>query len=111
QQLVEAEGRHCHLIQGDCRDAGFCRTLVDETVAVLGGLDILVNNAAEQHVQQELEDIDDEQMRITFETNFFPHFYITKAALRYLQSGATIINTGSVTSFRGSPVLMDYSAT
>lgn len=111
RKMVEAEGRQCHLIQGDCRDPAFCRTLVDETVAVLGCLDILVNNAAEQHIQTHLEDIDDQQMRTTFETNFFPHFYITKAALGYLQEGAVIINTGSVTSFRGSSILMDYSAT
>lgn len=111
RRMVRDEGRRCLLLEGNCRSANFCRTAVAEVVSVLGKLNILVNNAAEQHVRQNLEDIDDEQLRATFETNIFPYFYITKAALEHLQQGDAIVNTGSITSFHGSAILMDYAAT
>lgn len=108
---VESEGRRCLLLTGDLGDARFCRQAVTKTVAELGRLDVLVNNAAEQHQAQRLQDISDEQLERTFRTNVFGHFYLTKAALDHLERGASIINTTSITAFRGSPELIDYAAT
>lgn len=108
---VEAHGRKCILLPGNIREEGFCRMIVEETVAQLGGLHILVNNAATQHPQQSITDISAEQLRETFETNIFSMFYLTKAALPHLQEGASIINTTSVTAYRGSKELLDYSST
>ncbi len=110
---VEEEGRRCVLIKGDIGDPAFCREAVEQTVGELGRLDILVNNAAEQHPQESLLDISDEQLERTFRTNIFSMFYLTKAALPHLeaQEGSSIINTTSVTAYRGSPGLIDYSAT
>ena len=98
-------------IAGDCRDKLFCDRAVVKTVDAFGGLDILVNNAAEQHPQENLSDITEGQLRETFETNIFGYFFLTQAALPHLDSGSVVINTGSVTSFRGSARLIDYSAT
>jgi hypothetical protein len=111
QAMVEAEGRQCLLIRGDARRESLCRRAVETTVRKLGALDVLVNNLAD-HVQQEhLEDISAEQLRLTFENNVYPFFHITRHALAHMGEGATIINTGSVTSFRGSKHLIDYAAT
>jgi NAD(P)-dependent dehydrogenase (short-subunit alcohol dehydrogenase family) len=111
QRLVEQEGRRCLLIAGDVGNEAFCHDAVERTVAELGGLDILVNNAAEQHPQDSLEQITSEQLERTFRTNIFSYFYMGKAALRYLKEGSTIINTTSVTAYKGSPQLLDYSST
>jgi NAD(P)-dependent dehydrogenase (short-subunit alcohol dehydrogenase family) len=111
QRLVEAEGRHCVLLAGDVGDEPFCQQAVQHTVAALGRLDILVNNAAEQHPQDSIEKITAEQLERTFRTNIFAYFYMTKAALPHLSPGSAIINTTSVTAYKGSPQLMDYSAT
>jgi NAD(P)-dependent dehydrogenase (short-subunit alcohol dehydrogenase family) len=111
QRLVEAEGRRCVAVAGDVGDEKFCRSLVDRTITELGRLDILVNNAAEQHPQKSLEDITEEQLVRTFRTNIFGMFFVTKAALRHLKEGAAIVNTTSVTAYKGSPQLLDYSAT
>lgn len=111
RRLVEAEGRRCTLIPGDVGDESHCENIVRKAVADLGRIDVLVNNAAEQHVQKRLEDIDTAQLERTFRTNFFGMFLLTRAALPHLQSGAAIINTTSVTAYRGSPGLIDYSAT
>jgi NAD(P)-dependent dehydrogenase (short-subunit alcohol dehydrogenase family) len=111
QRLVEEHGRRCVAISGDVGDENFCRQLVERTVAELGGLDILVNNAAEQHPQESLADITAEQLERTFRTNIFAMFYLTREALPHLEPGSTVINTSSVTAYRGSPKLLDYSST
>lgn len=111
--LVAQKGRTCLQIRGDISDKKQCKRAVRETVKKFGRLDILVNNAAEQHLRDTLTGITEKQLKKTFATNVFPLFYFTKAALPHLkESGAgTIINTTSVTAYRGSPHLLDYSAT
>ena len=111
RKVVEEQGRTCLTFAGDVADRDVCRKVVDETLAKFGKLDILVNNAAEQHPQKGLEDISEEQWEKTFRTNIFGMFQITKAALPHLKEGASIINTTSVTAYKGSPQLLDYSAT
>jgi NAD(P)-dependent dehydrogenase (short-subunit alcohol dehydrogenase family) len=111
KRLVEAYGRRCLLIPGDIGYESFCREAVERTVKQLGRLDILVNNAAEQHPQEKLEDIDREQLERTFRTNVFGMFFMTRAAMKHLKKGAAILNTTSVTAYEGNPQLIDYSAT
>ena len=108
---VEEEGQKCLLLPGNIRDPKFCQQLVDDTIKEYGKLDILVNNAATQTEQKTLEDIGDEQLLETFETNIFSMFRITRAALKHLKEGSCIINTTSVTAYRGSAELIDYSST
>lgn len=108
---VEEQGRKCLLLPGNIRDSKFCQKLVDDTIKEFGKLDILVNNAATQTEQKTLEDIGDEQLLETFETNIFSMFRITRAALKHLKEGSCIINTTSVTAYRGSAELIDYSST
>lgn len=112
-RAVEKEGRACLAVPGDVGDQKFCEQLVARAVERFGGLDVLVNNAAEQHPQKQLDDIDEEQLVRTFRTNIFSMFFLTRAALPHLRErpGATIVNTTSVTAYRGSPHLLDYSAT
>jgi NAD(P)-dependent dehydrogenase (short-subunit alcohol dehydrogenase family) len=111
KRLVEAEGRRCLTHAGDVGDEQFCQQLIQRTVQEFGKLDVLVNNAAEQHPQESVADISAEQLERTFRTNIFAMFYLTKAALPHLKQGSTIINTTSVTAYRGSPQLLDYSST
>ena len=111
RSVVERYGRRCLTFAGDVADREVCRKVIDETLAAFGKLDILVNNAAEQHPQEKLEDISEEQWEKTFRTNIFGMFQMTKAALPHLGKGASIINTTSVTAYKGSPQLLDYSAT
>lgn len=112
KRLVEEEfGRSCLLLGGDIRKERQCQKIVDRTIKEFGKLHILVNNAATQTEQKSLTDISDEQLYATFETNILSMFRITKAALPHLKKGASIINTTSVTAYRGSPSLLDYSAT
>jgi NAD(P)-dependent dehydrogenase (short-subunit alcohol dehydrogenase family) len=111
QQLVEEYGARCVLIAGDVGDEEFCRDAVEQTVRELSGLDILVNNAAEQHPQDSIEKISKKQLEKTFRTNIFSMFFLTKAALKHLKEGSVIINTTSVTAYKGSPQLLDYSST
>ena len=111
KRLVEEKGRRCHLFAGDIGDEKFCRRIVDETVNEFGRLDILVNNAAEQHDRESIEDISEEQLVRTFRTNIFAMFFLVKAALKHLREGSAIVNTTSVTAYRGSEHLLDYSAT
>lgn len=111
QQFVEREGRRCLLIPGDVGDEDFCREAVEKTVSEWGYLDILVNNAAEQHPQKDIENISAEQLERTFRTNIFSYFFMTKAALKHMKKGGAIINTTSVTAYKGSPELLDYAAT
>jgi NAD(P)-dependent dehydrogenase (short-subunit alcohol dehydrogenase family) len=110
QRLVEGHGRKCIVIPGDVGDAKFCREAVEETVSDLGKLDVLVNNAAEQHPQKSIEQISEKQLEQTFRTNIFSFFFMTKAALKHLKQGSSIINTTSVTAYKGSPHLLDYSS-
>jgi NAD(P)-dependent dehydrogenase (short-subunit alcohol dehydrogenase family) len=111
RQLVEGEGRRFLAIRGDVGDESFCRQAVDQTVKEFGKLDILVNNAAEQHPKASLEEITAEQLEKTFRTNIFAYFFMAKAALPHLKAGSSIINTTSVTAYKGSPQLLDYSST
>ena len=111
KRMVEQEGRRCIAHAGDIGDADFCGQLVQRTVQEFGKLDVVVNNAAEQHPQKSLTDISAEQLERTFRTNIFGMFFLTRAALPHLKSGAAIVNTTSVTAYRGSPQLLDYSST
>ena len=108
---VEVEERRCVAFRGDVGDPGFCRRAVEQTVRRMGRLDIVVNNAAEQRPQEKPEQITVRQLERTFRTNFFSFFCVTNAALKHLERGGTIINTTSVTAYRGSEHLIDYSAT
>jgi NAD(P)-dependent dehydrogenase (short-subunit alcohol dehydrogenase family) len=110
-EYVQNHGRRCLLIKGDIGDENFCEQAVAKTVSKLGRLDILVNNAGEQHVRQELTDISAEQLERTFRTNIFSMFYLSKAALKHMDSGASIINTSSVTAYKGKQQLIDYAST
>lgn len=108
---VEQEGRQCLAIAGDIGKENFCKRVVDKVVQKFGQLDVLVNNAAEQQTQEKLEDITSEQLEKTFRTNIFSQFYLTKAALPHMGEGSAIINTTSVTAYRGSEQLLDYAST
>ncbi len=110
KKQVEEEGRRCITIAGDVGDEQFCRRLVEDTVRQFGKLDILVNNAAVQFPQDSLEKITSEQLEQTFRTNIFSHFFMTKAALPHLKAGSAIVNTTSVTAYKGNPTLLDYSS-
>ncbi len=111
KELVEGYGRAALLLAGDIGSHEFCEYVVERTVKAFGTLDIVVNNAAEQHPQESIADITPEQLERVFRTNIFSFFYIIRAALEHLQPGSAIINTSSVTAYRGSPKLLDYSAT
>ncbi len=111
KRQVEQEGRKCYLWSGDLGQEKACQELADFAMKQLGKLDILVNNAAEQHPQTTLEDITAEQLEKTFRTNVFAFFYLTKAVAPHLQAGSSIINTASITAYKGSKDLLDYSAT
>jgi NAD(P)-dependent dehydrogenase (short-subunit alcohol dehydrogenase family) len=110
KKLVEKEGTKCLLLKGDLRDQEFCVSVVQDCVAEYGKVDILVNNAAVQFPKDALMDIGSEQFKETFETNFFPFFYVTAEALKHFSDGSVIINTSSVTAYRGSDHLLDYSS-
>jgi len=109
--IVEAEGRRAIAIAGDLGDKDFCDKVVKETVDKLGGLDVLVNNAGEQHPDEDIRDITEEQLKRTFQTNIFSMFFLTQAARPHLRKGAAIVNCTSVTMYQGSKELLDYSAT
>ncbi len=111
RRLVEEHDCKCILIAGDIGDENFCAKAVEQTAKELGSLDILVNNAAEQHPQKSIEQISAGQLEKTFRTNIFSMFYLTKAAMKHLGEGSAIINTTSVTAYKGSPELLDYSST
>jgi NAD(P)-dependent dehydrogenase (short-subunit alcohol dehydrogenase family) len=110
REAVEKAGRRALLIPGDVSDADFCETAVGRTIGHLGRLDILVNNAAFQQHQSRLDDITIEQWDHTFRTNIHGYFYMTRAALPYLNRGAAIINCGSITGLEGSKHLLDYAS-
>lgn len=111
KRQVEEEGQKCLLLSGDIGDEAFCEEIVKKTIDTFGQLDILVNNAAEQHPQKSITQITAEQLERTFRTNIFSYFYLTKAALPHLKQGSSIINTASVTAYKGNEQLVDYSST
>lgn len=110
-RAVENAGRKAIAIAGDIGSEAFCKRAIARLVKEFGRIDIVVNNAAEQHPQKSLENITAKQLERTFRTNIFSFFYLTKAALPHLKRGGSIINTTSVTAYRGSPSLLDYSST
>ena len=110
-RLVEAEGRDCLLVSGDVGESAHCDQLVDRVMQGYGHLDILVNNAAEQHTAEKIEEITDENLEATFRTNIFGYFYMIRAALPRMSKGGRIINTSSITAHRGSKHLVDYAST
>lgn len=111
QRAIEQEGRKAFTVSGDIQDPEFCRRAVKQTVAKLGKLDILVNNAAYQQHRESLGEIDDDQWDRTFKTNIYGYFRMTKAALPHLKKGSAIVNTGSITGLEGSKHLLDYAST
>ncbi len=111
QRLVEEHGRKCVLLPANVGDEKNARRIVERTVKEMGKLDILGNNASEQHPQDSIEGITAEQLERTFRTNVFGYFFMTKAAMKHLREGSCIINTTSVTAYKGSAQLLDYSAT
>ncbi|THF73103.1 SDR family oxidoreductase [Cohnella fermenti] len=111
QRQIVQEGRECLLLSGDIGDPAFCKDAVARTIGTFARLDTVVNNAAEQHPVDSLDKISPEQLQRTFATNVFGMFYLTQAALPHLAAGATIINTASITAYKGNPILLDYSAT
>lgn len=111
ESLVKREGAECLLIKGDIGSADFCADAVKRTVKQFGQLDVLVNNAAEQHEDEDLEEISEAQLVKTFRTNLFGYFFMTQAALPHLGKGSAIVNTASITAYRGHPTLVDYAST
>ncbi|WP_276380358.1 SDR family oxidoreductase [Flavobacterium sp. H4147] len=111
KEMVEKEGQQCLIISGDLKDEKFCKSAIKKCITTFKTINILVNNAAMHVPQNDLEKITATQLHKTFETNIYPFFYITKAALPYLNEGDAIINTSSVTAFRGSEHLADYAST
>jgi NAD(P)-dependent dehydrogenase (short-subunit alcohol dehydrogenase family) len=111
RKLVEQYGRRCEPVAGDIGQEWVCKELVETAIRKFGKVDIVVNNASEQHPQKSITDISEEQLERTFRTNVFSYFFLVKAALPHLSEGGVILNTASVTAYKGSPELLDYSAT
>ena len=111
KDLVEGYGRKCLIIKADVRQKDACFDAVKQTVDAYGKLNILVNNAAFQHVEENIEDITEENLRRTFETNIYGYFFMAQAAIAHLKDGDAIINTGSIVGITGLPILVDYTAT
>lgn len=111
KKFVEAEGRRAICIPGDLGSRDFCFRAVQQVVDTFGSLDILINNAGEQHPDEKIEDISEEQLRRTFQTNIFSMFFMVQAAMPHLKPGAAIVNCTSETMYKGAPILLDYSAT
>jgi NAD(P)-dependent dehydrogenase (short-subunit alcohol dehydrogenase family) len=111
RRAIESHGQKCLLLEGDLCDAGFCDEIVERTVRQFGKLDVLVSNAAHQNRKQSLEDLTDEELQRTFETNVYAYVRLARAALRHLKAGGSIIATSSVTGLLGAKSLPDYSAT
>lgn len=109
--IIESKGKKCITIAGDIGEESFCIDAVKQIVSAFGKIDILVNNAAEQHAQNSVEDITKEQLERTFKTNIFSMFYMTKACLPHMKEGSVIINTSSITAYKGHERLIDYSST
>lgn len=110
-EIIKAEGRTVATVPGDLRDKAFAKTLVEEAVQTLGGLDILVNNGGKQIATESFDDIDDEQLEATYDINILAMFRLVRASLPHLQPGATIINTTSIQAYSPSATLVDYAST
>ncbi len=111
-QMVESFGAKCLLIPGDISNKSFCEEAVEKTLQTFKRLDILINNAAEQHVEEDFEKISEEQLNQTFRVNIYSQFFLTQAALKHIPSKTgSIINNASVNAYKGNPKLMDYTAT
>ncbi|WP_373519512.1 SDR family oxidoreductase [Pricia sp.] len=111
KRAIEVEGKKCLLVKGDVRKEEFCKNAVQRTVDTFGRLNVVVNNAAVQFPEENIQEISTENLHRTFETNIYAYFYIVQAAVEHLKNGDTIINTTSVTAYRGSPHLIDYAST
>ncbi len=111
KRLVEAKGASCITLKGDIGEKPICDKIIAQVVKEYGGIDILVNNAGEQHPQKDPQKITPQQLQQTFRTNIFSMFYLVQAALPHLKAGSAIVNTASVTAYKGNPILLDYSAT
>ena len=111
RRAVEAEGRRCVLVRGDIGKESFAQKVVSTVLKQLGKIDVLINNAGEQHTQEKLENITEAQLLRTFRTNFFGLFFLTKAVLPHMKKGSAIVNNASVTAYKGHEALLDYSAT
>jgi NAD(P)-dependent dehydrogenase (short-subunit alcohol dehydrogenase family) len=111
KSLVEREGGQCLLLKGDIASSKFCADAVERTVKQCGRIDVLVNNAAEQHESDEVEEITEQQLERTFRTNLFGYFFMTQSTLPHLMKGSAIVNTTSVTAYRGHDTLVDYAST
>ena len=109
--LIEQEGRKAVLVAGDLRSPDHCRSVIKQAVEALGGVDILVNNAAHQATFKDIDDISDEEWQLTFEVNIHAMFYLTKAAVPHMKPGSAIINTASVNSDMPNPILLAYATT
>ncbi|SDY30330.1 SDR family oxidoreductase [Salimicrobium album] len=109
-KLIEAEGQKALLLPGDVGDETHCKNIVEKTLSEFGKLDVLVNNAAEQHPTDDLLNISAEQLEQTFRTNIFSMFHLTKAAIPHLERGSSIINTASINPYTGNPQLVDYTS-
>ena len=110
KKIIEEKGSSCLLLPGDIGEEKFCKEAVDKIIKQYNKIDILVNNAGEQHPQNSIEDITKEQLERTFKTNIFSMFYMTKYVMPYLSDGSIIINTTSVTAYKGHKTLIDYSS-
>jgi NAD(P)-dependent dehydrogenase (short-subunit alcohol dehydrogenase family) len=111
KELVEAEGRKALLVPGDIQDASHCEAIIQKAVTGLGGIDILVNNAAHQASFKHIEDISNEEWELTFRVNIHAMFYLTKAAVAHMKPGSAIINTASINSDQPNPTLLAYATT
>jgi NAD(P)-dependent dehydrogenase (short-subunit alcohol dehydrogenase family) len=111
KKWIEQAGRKALLVRGDVQHAGHCRTIVDKAISGLGGIDILVNNAAHQASFKSIDDISDEEWDLTFRINIHAMFYLSKAAVRQMQPGSVIINTASINSDQPNPILLAYATT
>lgn len=111
RERIEELGQRCILVPGNVGDTAFCRQVVEKCITNLGRIDIVVNNAGEQHPQPNILEISEQQLEQTFRTNIFSFFFMTQAALKHLQPGSSIINTSSITAYKGHKELIDYSAT
>jgi NAD(P)-dependent dehydrogenase (short-subunit alcohol dehydrogenase family) len=111
KKFVEAEGRRAICIPGDLGDREFCLKAVQQVVDTFGQVDVLINNAGEQHPDEKIEDITEQQLRRTFQSNIYSMFFMVQAAMPHLKQGAAIVNCTSETMYKGAPILLDYSAT
>lgn len=111
KKLVEKENRQCLILSGDLKKEEFCQEIIQKTISEFKKIDILVNNAAVQFPKEDIQEISFDQIQETFETNIYPYFYVGKEALKHMKEGSCIINTTSVTAYRGSEHLLDYSST